>query len=458
MWSTLSAADGVLKSVQRGIHGVDQCERVVVPKELVPELLKNLHNTKTGGHLRVNKLKEKVRIRFFWPGWAHDVTEWCMKCELCAVYKSSGPEPRAPLHPIRATYPFERVGIDIVGPLPITPRENQYILVVADYFSKWCEAFALKNQEADTVARVVVEQFILRWGTPKSIHTDQGKKSALFREICDLLEIQKTRTTPYHPQSDGLVERLNRTVTTMLSMFVQSNQRNWDELLPYVMMAYRSSIQASTKFSPYCALFGREIVMPLDLLFNVEVNKPYVSVGGYVKELEGRLQSVHEAICRHQQEASRGQKQFYDLWGRPTFVAHYNRLKLCTVPSFSVGPRNGSLEQPGRVPGRGWDSSRGTDGVKGHSISPAWGTWYRNQGNVGRLEDAGKDTDGLLASTEGPNGVSGGQGGTQGLDISDTPGLSTLNPIGVGVPQTSPPRRARVPRASAWHKDYVVEL
>ncbi|KAL7841541.1 hypothetical protein SRHO_G00252320 [Serrasalmus rhombeus] len=123
-----------------------------------------------------------------------------------------------------------------------------------------------------------------------------------------------------------------------------------------------------------------------------------------------------------------------------------------------VGPRNGSLEQPGRVPGRGWDSSRGTDGVKGHSISPAWGTWYRNQGNVGRLEDAGKDTDGLLASTEGPNGVSGGQGGTQGLDISDTPGLSTLNPIGVGVPQTSPPRRARVPRASAWHKDYVVEL
>ncbi|KAL7825814.1 hypothetical protein SRHO_G00335520 [Serrasalmus rhombeus] len=142
-----------------------------------------------------------------------------------------------------------------------------------------------------------------------------------------------------------------------------------------------------------------------------------------------------------------------------------------------AGQRNGPLEQPGRVPGQGWDSSRRTDSVEGHSISPAWGTWYRDQGNAGLLEDAGKDcashsvsrgegltsavagqglstgvldTDGLLASKEGPSGVS---GGTQGLNISDTPELSTLDPIGVGVLQTSPPRRARVPRAPAWHKD-----
>uniref|UniRef100_A0AAR2LYA0 Integrase catalytic domain-containing protein n=1 Tax=Pygocentrus nattereri TaxID=42514 RepID=A0AAR2LYA0_PYGNA len=436
---------------------------------------------------------------------------------------------------MQATYPFERVGIDIVGPLPTTSRENRYILVIADYFSKWCEAFALKKQEADTVARVVVEQFILRWGTPKSIHTDQGKnfESALFREICDLLEIQKTRTTPYHPQSDGLVERVNRTVTTMLSMFVHSNQRNWDELLPYVMMAYRSSIQASIKFSPYHVLFGREIVMPSDLLFNVEVNKPYVSVGGYVRELEGRLQSVHEAICKHQQEASRGQKKFYDLrvrgpkyevgdkvWlrdkarkrgrcpkfqrhytgpykikeklseelfklssqGRPVFVAHYNRLKLCTVPSLPGVQRNAPREQRDGVPEETQGSHQRTGGVGGNSIVPAWGIRYRAQGDVGPLETAGDGgasslvsagqglmgtvaeqqlptgelgSDGLLAGLE---GSSGNGDGLQEPSISETAGQNISHAIGADAPQPPLSRRARVLKAPAWQKDYVVDL
>uniref|UniRef100_A0A3B1JN79 Gypsy retrotransposon integrase-like protein 1 n=1 Tax=Astyanax mexicanus TaxID=7994 RepID=A0A3B1JN79_ASTMX len=283
---TLCVENGVLWSQQRGVGSVDVCRRVVVPRELVPELLQLLHNSKTGGHLGIAKLKDKIRTRFYWPKWSSDVMDWCKKCELCAVFKTSGAEPRAPLRPIQAGYPFEKLGIDIVGPLPVTSQGNKYIIVIADYFTKWCEAFAMRAQDADTVARTVVEQFILRWGTPRSIHTDQGKNfdSALFRAICELLDIHKTRTTPYHPSSDGLVERLNRTITTMLSMFVDANQGNWDELLPYVMMAYRSSVQTSTKFSPFCAVFGREIVMPADLLFNVEVAKSYSSVGGYVEE------------------------------------------------------------------------------------------------------------------------------------------------------------------------------
>ncbi|KAL6471884.1 hypothetical protein MHYP_G00205340 [Metynnis hypsauchen] len=135
MWSTLCVKNGVLWSQQRGVGSVDISERVVVPRKMVPELLQLLHNSKTGGHVGMAKLKDKIRIRFYWPGWSSDVVDWCRKCELCAVFKTSGAEPRAPLKPIQAGYPFEKVGIDIVGPLPVTSKVNKYIIVIADYFS-----------------------------------------------------------------------------------------------------------------------------------------------------------------------------------------------------------------------------------------------------------------------------------------------------------------------------------
>lgn len=187
----------------------------VLPKSMVPLILHNLHNCKTGGHLGVEKLLDRVRSRFYWPGWTQDVKEWCRSCHDCASNKLTGPAPRAPLQTTRATRPFEQIALDILGPLPCTDKGNRYILVLADYFTKWSEAYPLVNQEAKTVADIFVSEFILRFGAPRTVHTDQGRnfESFLFQEMCELLEINKTRTTPYHPQSDGLVERLNRTLT-----------------------------------------------------------------------------------------------------------------------------------------------------------------------------------------------------------------------------------------------------
>ena len=166
--------------------------------------------------------------------------------------EAPGRQLRAPLQSSVVSRPYERVALDILGPLPETSNQNKYILVVGDYFSKWTESFPLPNQEAKTVARVLVEEWVCRFGAPRSIHSDQGRnfESTLFREMCQLLNIHKTRTTPYHPESNGLIERFNRTLLSMLSHFVEENQSNWDTLLPYVMMAYRSSVHASTGFHP----------------------------------------------------------------------------------------------------------------------------------------------------------------------------------------------------------------
>ena len=121
-----------------------------------------------------------------------------------------------------------------------------------DYFTKWPEAFSLPNQEAVTVADVLVKEYVCRFGVPLSLHSDQGRnfESNVFQEMCELLGIRKTRTTALHPQSDGLVERVNRTLESQLSKFVDRNQKDWDHLLPFMMMALRSAIQESTRSTP----------------------------------------------------------------------------------------------------------------------------------------------------------------------------------------------------------------
>ena len=161
-------------------------------------------------------------------------------------------------------YPFERIALDITGPLPTTESGQKYILVEEDYFTKWTEAFPLPNKEAKIVAEKLVKEVISRFGAPERIHTDQGRnfESQLFKEMSNLFSIEKTRTKPYHPHSDGMVERMNRTIQDMLVKYVAEWQRDWDVHLPMVMMAYRSSIHSSSQYTPHYLLFGHEVRLP----------------------------------------------------------------------------------------------------------------------------------------------------------------------------------------------------
>jgi len=215
--------------------------------------------------------------------------------------------------------PLERLAIDVLGPLPETDQGNRYILVVMDYFSKWVEALAMPEQSAATVAHLLVTEVICRFGVPLQIHTDQGRnfESVLFKEVCRLLDIEKTRTTPLHPQSDGMVERLNRTLEAMLSKFVQENQRNWDQLLPLMAMAYRSAIHASTGCTPNELMFGRDVRLPVDLMFGsppVPVTPPDST--DFVWNLREQVRKIHQLARDNLDIASRRQKRLYDQRSR----------------------------------------------------------------------------------------------------------------------------------------------
>lgn len=205
-----------------------------------------LHSDLISGHLGVNRKIAKVRQRFYLVGIKQDVSKFCQGCIQCQSSNPSTSTPKAPMKQCIVGAPIERVYL--VGPPYKTPRGKSYILVIANYFTRWTEAFALPNIEARTVAKVFVFEFVCRFGVPRQVHTDQGTQfeGKLFQEMCSLFRIDKLRTTTFHPQSDGLVERFNRTLKAMLTKIVSQTQRGRDIYLPLVLMAYRTSVHDST--------------------------------------------------------------------------------------------------------------------------------------------------------------------------------------------------------------------
>lgn len=193
----------------------------------------------------------------------------------------------------------------------LRPFKNKYVLVVGDYFSKWTEAYPLPNQEAKTVTRVFVKEWVYRYGTPRSLHSNEGRnfESDLFGELCRLMDIYKTMTFPYQPLSEGMIERLNHTVLSMLSFYVDDSQQNWDVLLPYVMMAYRSSVRMGF----YPILFGQEMVLPIDVMMGVVGQKRFTTMNEYVEKVAESLSTVVRAVKNHQTRASKHQKLHFDF-------------------------------------------------------------------------------------------------------------------------------------------------
>ena len=200
---------------------------IVAPHRLRKEIFSKLHCHKTAAHLGIARTVAKIRQRFYWPSCKNDIRRWCLQCEMCARTKS-GRKFKAKLHQCPVGAPLERIAIDICGPLPTSHDGKSFILVVSDYFTKWTEAYSLENQTAIAVADVLVTEFFSRFGIAYQIHSDQGRnfESDLFQELCRLLELPKTRTTPYRPQSDGQVERYNRTMLQMLKTLVAEDHEN----------------------------------------------------------------------------------------------------------------------------------------------------------------------------------------------------------------------------------------
>ena len=318
-WDKLQIKDGVLYCQFHDADLDEDYNRLVVPSVKRPDLLHHFHDIPTAGHLRSDKMIYRLKRSFYWPGLKEDVIQYCNSCDICVAKKTPANRKKAPMKHFQVGEPMEKIAIDILGPLVKSQKGNRFILVLADCFSKWTEAYALPNQEAKTIAEVIVNEFICRFGTPLQILSDQGSnfQSKLFTEVCEMLKIDKVRTSSMRPQANGTVERFNRTLQNMLTSFCEKDQRTWDQYLPQLMMAYRASQNSSTHLTPNRLMLGKEVVLPTEVVTGLPSSGlehescPDEEV--YVTQLRTRLSTAHEIARRNLHSQAVYRKRKYDL-------------------------------------------------------------------------------------------------------------------------------------------------
>lgn len=316
-WNYLELHDQILyrKWVPANINE-NTVLQYIVPFSLRNDMLKVLHGHKSSAHVGVTKTLKKIRQKFYWPGHKADVTRWIQKCRVCHSYKAGHKPKKAPLVQDFVSTPLSKIAMDIIGPLPETKNKNSYILVITDYFTKFVEAFPMRDQTAQTVADIVATEWICRYGVPLSILTDQGRQweSELFQNLCKILDIKKLRTARYRPNADGLCERFNRTLRSMLRAVCEADKNDWDDHLCFVLMAYRATVQESTKCSPNLLMFGHELnISPVDLVYgNASFSDCPTCPVKYVQWVKEAMSIAFCKVRGHYKQIASRQKRSYD--------------------------------------------------------------------------------------------------------------------------------------------------
>ena len=294
----------------RGVHQ----NLLVVPESVKLKVLHLCHDLPSSGHQGVEGTKNRVKQRYYWYGLTSDVKKYVMECGACNVNKHTNRKNRCPLTIYQAGYPLEKIHIDFMGPLPRTADGNEHLLVIVDNFSKWCEFVPLPSQEAEVTAWAVVKEFLLRFGCPLEIMSDQGRnfESTLFKEMCELFKIHKLRTTAYRPSANGQAERMNRTLLQSLRCFINKKQNDWDKWVPFVASSIRSSVNRQTGFTPNKLMLGREVTMPAELVIPGEA-RGQVSHSQFIQDIQDGLQEAHAQARMTLKVRTKQMKRDYDL-------------------------------------------------------------------------------------------------------------------------------------------------
>jgi hypothetical protein len=244
----------------------------VIPIQLIETIIKLCHDPPLAGHFGLRRTYERVRLIGYWPGMHRDVKEYCEQCYKCGAAKGARPWKngrlqKMPVYELKG--PFSFIVVDALGPLPKTARGNQYVIIFVDYFTRYPEAFAVRDLKASTFTKLFMDQIVCRYGPPDRLLSDRGTNfvSKLAMTMYTALGIKKLSSAAGHPQSQGLVERFNGTLATLLKIYVKDSQTDWDLLLPQVIYAYRTAYQETLEDSPHYCLYGQDPKIPTSTAF-----------------------------------------------------------------------------------------------------------------------------------------------------------------------------------------------
>ena len=245
-WDWLQLIEGVLFWKFHRRDGMEDHLQYIVPSKLKDEIMYQMHESLLSGHLGKWKTREQIVQCFYWFGVRENSDLWVEKCNTCASVMEPHQKSQPPLGTMPVGAPLDRLATDILGPHPLAPKGKWYILLVTDHFTKWIEIFSVSDQRATTCAEVILNEEIARYGSPLSIHSDQGKnyESKVFADLCHLLEIHKTRMSPGNLRCNGQAEQFNWTLLKMIKAYLKGEQRHWDKHLGCLAGAYWATIHA----------------------------------------------------------------------------------------------------------------------------------------------------------------------------------------------------------------------
>ncbi|KZS18242.1 Uncharacterized protein APZ42_015657 [Daphnia magna] len=270
--------------------GIKSYMRLCIPDEYKTLILRSCHDEVTSGHLGIQRTLQKIAKRFFWHDMVQDVPNYVRACRQCKTRKTPKMAPAGTLQCIKM------------------------LIVVVDYLTKWVELKALPSGKADVVASFIVEQIALRHGVPESIISDRGKcfLADITQSVFDKLGTKHKTTASYHPQANGQVERMNHTLATMMSMYISSDQKNWDGMLQHICFAYNTSRQESTGFSPFFLLYGRDQILPIDLILGSLSDSQGETEISYANKMMENLTAARSIVRTRLSQVQEKQKRYYD--------------------------------------------------------------------------------------------------------------------------------------------------
>lgn len=284
---------------------------------LIQQVLKDYHDSPIAGHPGFQRAYDKIKSFFYWDNMKTDIRNYIRACPTCQKSKTDFKPNRSPMEITTTSTKFcERIAMDIVGPLPETLSGNRFILTLQDDLTKLIDAYAMPTHDAQTVAIHFLE-FCTRYGFPQSALSDQGTEftSQTFKQVNRMLSIKQKQTSPYHPQTNGSLERTHLTLKDYFRCYLSKDTDNtWDRFLNFAVYSYNTSTHKATQKTPYELVFGQQARMPL--ITNPR-NKPTYS--DLANDLSTKLKIIRKTARENQIKSKEKSKEYYDQTHHRTY-------------------------------------------------------------------------------------------------------------------------------------------
>lgn len=308
-------------------------------------ILNDFHLLPSSGHAGMRRMSNNIKKYYFWPGIDNDVREFVKRCDKCQRQKYSLPKKEPMVITSTANTAFEKIFLDLVGPLETDNDNFAYVLTLQCELTKYVEGYPLISKKADEVARSFVNNFILRYGVPKVIATDRGKEflSEIFQKVCTLLNIEQLNSTAYYHQSIGALEVTHKHLNAFLRIQTENHPELWSKWIPFWCFAYNTGVHTETGFTPYELVFGKKCSLPSNLTNDLE---PLYNFESYPHELKYRLQLSQREARNNLVKSKMNRKLMYDKYVNPV---SYKENDLILVKNDTLGKLDSIYSGPYKV-------------------------------------------------------------------------------------------------------------